>query len=70
MNWDKRILHQELEGFLVDTISASLSKLSIQVALLSGFIVWPLVCLQFTGINFDLEASQPMSFAYCFALKE
>jgi len=57
------MLHQELGGFLADIISASLSKLSIQLTLLSGSVVWPLVHLQFVGIG--LEASQLMSFAYC-----
>jgi len=54
MNWDERMVRRDLGTFLADTVSPSLSKLSIQ----------------FTGVNFGPLSSQPMAFVYHPGLEE
>lgn len=70
MNWDERILRRDLGTFLADTISPSLSKLSIQVILVCKYTIYPLNLSQFTGTDFGPLSSQPMAFVYRPALEE
>jgi hypothetical protein len=42
MNWDERMVHRDLGTFLADTVSPSLSKLSIQVSLVHKYTIYPL----------------------------